>query len=301
MVVPADLLNNLGTTGLRLEVTLGTIPQPIRAVPSARVQLDQMIHFDTSATFSLSPLGGGQSVDDLKLEVDVDLNQAAPGLLVFNLWSSSSHASCLLNTGSTLLLSPDLDHILGDLTDGACGEDLLADLADFIDASSASPILTDVVYLRSLLDAARDIFEWSREAGCVSLERLLFERTLILQQRLAANKEIIHDEENAAGHKSVSSDVKLVGEDLGQGSLLLAASEFDSCKPAACQPALKMSAQADRRKLYLICCWSLMLLHGNWISLRKSMTKGKGLLVDTAPSGEIHARLHLWGSYFLVL
>ena len=264
--------------GLKLEVTLGTIAQPIRAVPSTRFQLGQMTnYFDISAPFSFSPLGV-QGVDDLKLEVDVDLHQATPGLLVFNIWSSSPHASCLLRTGSTLLLSQALDNVLDDLADGACGDDLLADLADILDASSASSMDTDVVYLSSLLDAARDILEWSRETGCASLEHLILERTLILQQRIAANKRIIHDAENTAGHEPVSSDVKPVGEDLGQGSesRLLATSEFDSCKPATCHPALKISAQGDRKKLHLICCWSLMLLHGNWISLRKSMTKGKG-------------------------
>ena len=124
------------------------------------------------------------------------------------------------------------------------------------------------------------ILTWSKETGCVSLERLLLERTLVLQQRISANTRIIHEAENAAGHSEyVSADVMPVtgGESAGQGSEspLLATSEFDNCKPAACQPAPKMSAHVDR-KLLLICCLSLMLLHGNWTSLRKSMTKGKG-------------------------
>ena len=279
----------MGTMGFKVEATLGTIAQPIRAVPSACVELGQMTNFDISATFVLNPLDDSLSVDDLKLEVDVDLNQAAPGLLVFNLWSSSPHASCLLITASTLLLSQDLDHILGDLTDGACGEDLLVDLADILDASSALSMLTDVFYLRhtdivylsSLLDAARDILEWAREAGCVSLEQLLLERTLFLQQRIAANKEIGFEADNVAGNESVSSDVKPLGGDPMQGSesLLLASSELDSCKPAAYQTTpVRMLAPArmDRKKLHLI-CWSLMLLHGNCVTAyKKSMTKGKG-------------------------
>ena len=278
MVVPANLLNNMGAMGLKVEVTLGTIAQPIRAVPSANnVQLDEMTNFDISAVFILNPLGGGLCVDHVKLEVDVDLNQAAPGLLVFNLWSSCFPASCLLTTSNALLLSQDLDHVLGDITDGTDEEDLPADLADILDASSASSRPTDIVYLSSLLDAASDILEWSRETGCVSLERLLLERTLSLQQHLATNKGVCHEVKQIAGCRISALSVNNPdggGPEHVSGSALKCTPDFD-----AYEPTLKPSAPArmDRKHLHLF-CWSIMQVIPR--PIWKSMAKGKGETFD---------------------
>ena len=173
---------------LRLEATQNGIAMPIRAaLLSTNVQptLLEPQEFDISTEFSFSPLTKSGAIDPrlLRFEFQLDLSRASPGLLVFNLWSSTDKPliPMLLASGSALLLPKGLEQVSKELNHAAyaCGENLLADLADILAvnaliAKSSRISLPNKVLLHKsqLLVAAKDIVEWSREAGLHHLERL---------------------------------------------------------------------------------------------------------------------------------
>ena len=190
--------SNLSSLMLKLEATQNGIAVPIRAaLLSTNVKPGplQIQEFDVSAGFSLNPLPG--AVDPVrvqKLEFQVDLSRALPGLIVINLWSSTDKplVPMLLATGSALLLPKGLEQVSEELNHAAyaCGEDLLADLADILavnapatkssQLSRLNPSDT-VLYKRQLLAAAKDILEWSWEAGLHHLECLVSDQIEILE------------------------------------------------------------------------------------------------------------------------
>ena len=190
--------NPLSPKQLNLEATQSGVAVPIRANPlSANLQPGPSPpqEFDISAGFSFSPLTECGDVDPgkvLRLKFEVDLSRALPGLLVFNLWSSTDKPLVprLLATGCALLLPKGMEHVSEDLN-RAGGEDLLADLADILavnapttKSSQLSRTMSpsdSVLHRRQLLVAAKDILEWSREAGLHHLEHLASDQVGFLE------------------------------------------------------------------------------------------------------------------------
>ena len=175
---------------LKLEATQSGVAVPIRAMLLSTSNMQPGVlrpqEFDISAGVSFSPLTESGVVDPrglLRLEFQLDLSRALPGLLVFNLWSSTDKplVPMLLATGSALLLHKGLERVSEDLirTKYALGEDLLPDLAEILainDPYTKSSRMMNssdtVLHKRQLLIVAKDILEWSREAGLHHLERL---------------------------------------------------------------------------------------------------------------------------------
>ena len=176
---------------MTLEATQSGVAVPIKAASLSRnVQPEQLSpqEFDISAGFSLSTSTGRNFIEFdrvQKFEVQVDLSRASPGLLVFNLWSSTDkpQVPMLLATGRTLLLPKGLEQVSEELNHAAYayGENLLADLADILAVNAPATKSSHLSRLnpsdtvlcrRQLLISAKDILKWSREAGLHHLERL---------------------------------------------------------------------------------------------------------------------------------
>ena len=280
VTVPASPQRGIDASSveLKLEATLNGIAKPIRAASHPHVpQLSQTTRFHDSARLSVNSAGNN---DLIILEVDVDLNQASPGLLVFNIWSTSAPSGSLLTSGCALLLAQEEGYVLGDLTDEACGgEDLLSDLADILDASSASSQHTSAVPpLSILLDAAEDILKWSRDEGRASLERLILDKAQVLRQRLNANKAASGGESQAASIGTNSDQPAPWGSGPGSGpgsGSVEHPPKLDVCN-VTCGSAVKPQDPWDRKQFHLI-CWSVMQVTGNLVvAIWKSMTRGKG-------------------------
>ena len=177
---------------LKLEATRNGIALPIRANPPSSDVHPAL--FDISAMLSVrTRAGDGGGVQ--RLDFDVDLSGASPGIVYFNLWSTSVEEPViplLLASRSVLLVAHEMGKVFKDLghNEDVCGEDLLADVADILAATAPTSVPTRLVPMNSfhsdldkkrLIVAARDILEWSRESGLSSLELLIKDQIELLE------------------------------------------------------------------------------------------------------------------------
>ena len=289
-VLKHDTLPSAQIQAFKVEAVLHGAAVPVRLIPAPALA-DAPSFFSPLAEIALS--ASPQTNEDINsswkgmsdstalrvpchnaLNVEIDLRQVTtPGLLQINLWSSPpaniNQVSSLMATNSVLLIHGDDARVADEINGEACGEELLADLAEVLLAASEEADIdlhpldgTSRSRLSITLDVISDLLEWSRATGCENLERLLDSCETNIKAKLATIP-------MAAAALTTDSASDHVGKQ---------AASYAPQAPVLPPVATRTSLTSDRSRIHLI-CWSMMQLSGLVTSaIPRSMTEGRGEL-----------------------